>query len=76
MTRNDIIDGLKRLTETEENLLESRMEVCNVRIHREDGSTEEASSIRGPRGALRAMRADETIDRIQYRYNGEWLTVC
>lgn len=50
-----------------------RMEQCNVRLVRVDGTVEAANgSPRGPHRAADMMLADASIDRFEYDFNGEW----
>lgn len=76
MNRNDIIASLKAKNETDENYLRDLLHACNVRVCRANGTTEPNHEIRGPYSAMRAMENDETITRIEYRHNQQWLLVC
>lgn len=75
MTRDEIISSLKQLSDTERLNLEERLDACNVRVVRASGVTPEFG-IRGPYGARMAMERDETVERVEYQYNGKWMLVA
>ena len=74
MNRNQIMASLENPGEAECSRINDRLQQCNIREVRADGSTVQNTSVRTRLQLLRAMREDETVLRFEYRYNGEWVT--
>ena len=74
MNRNEIIKSLDCPSDAECDRINSRLQQCNLRVVRTDGSVEHGSDVRTRLQLQQAMLDDETIERIEYRYNGEWKT--
>jgi len=71
--RNETIERLSDTSEAYCSRIADRMQDCNVRIVRTDGTSDCGNSaIRCRLQALHAMLGDETIAGIEYRFNGRW----
>lgn len=70
-SRTQMIYNLEHANDMEIERINDRLQQCNVRIVRTDGSTE-ISDIRTRFQLANALRDDETIDHAEYYFNGEW----
>ncbi len=74
ITRQQMIFGLAHCSWATEDRINNRLQQCNVRIVREDGSTEPNFNIRTCWQLIAALQADPTIKCVQYDFNQKWTT--
>jgi hypothetical protein len=73
--RQQMIFNLSNCSDATADRINDRLQQCNVRICREDGGTEENSSIRTRQQLIHALSNDSTIKSVQYLFNQQWTTV-
>ena len=74
--RNETIERLSNTSEAYSSRISDRLQNCNVRTIRTDGTGDCGNSaIRCRLQALHAMLGDETIAGIEYSFNGRWESV-
>ena len=72
MTRTEIINSLIHGREIDLDILNERLQTCNVRVCRVDGSIKPNTEIKQRWHIVDAMQADETIARVEYRFDQKW----
>jgi hypothetical protein len=72
--RQQMIYGLAHCSDATANRINNRLQQCNVRVVREDGSTEPNFTIRTRQQLVGAMQDDPTIKCVQYNFNQKWTT--
>ena len=75
MTRNKSIKRLSNPSEAYCIRIADRLQGCNVRVVRTNGTSDGNVAIRCRLQALSAMLDDETIVGVEYRFNGRWESV-
>jgi hypothetical protein len=74
VTRQQMIFGLKQCSWATEDRIDNRLRHCNVRIVREDGSSEPTWDIRTRLQLIAALQDDPTMKCVQYYFNQKWTT--
>lgn len=74
MERNQIIDSLINASAAETSRLAERLQTCNVRIVRNNGTTEMDSDLRTPLQVACLMQEDLSVSRVEYQFNRRWST--
>lgn len=75
-SRSQIIFGLEHANDADSDRINDRLQQCNVRICRTDGSTEMTTSIRTRLQLANELKNDLAIDRVEYQYNNQWATAA
>jgi hypothetical protein len=75
MTRTEIIERLSNTSEAYCSRIADRLNSCNVRVVRTNGTRDGNAAIRCRLQALHAMLDDETIAGVEYRFNNRWESV-
>ena len=73
-TNNEMIHGLKYCSAAVADRINNRLQQCNRRIVRTDGSTEPNWTICTREQLIGALQDDPTIKSVQYYFNQKWTT--
>lgn len=73
MTRDQIISSLFNCSELDSDRLNDRLQQCNVRIIRTDGSVERTFDIRTTYRLALSLKSDPTIKDVEYQFNQKWI---
>lgn len=76
MTRNQLIQSLKKCSEAESDRICTRLQTCNVRIVKNDGSKTLNYELRTRLQVAALMESNPDIARVEYNFNGKWRTAC
>ncbi len=72
--RQRMICGLAHCSWADDDRINNRLQQCNTRIVRKDGSTEPNTNIRTRLQLIAALQDDPTIKCVQYNFNQKWIT--
>ena len=72
ITRQQMIYSLTHCSDATADRINNRLQRCNVRIVRSDGSTEPNFTIYTTQQLVSAMQNDPSIKSVRYYFNSEW----